>query len=98
MTLNPSVDFKVGKFGVTDNFRLWQKKVNDLLAQEKLKERAVRNIQLCLSNEVMYHIIDMTSPGKPSSYKHLVTIFTHRKRNITLEEIMVELMSLFQRK
>ena len=77
-----SVKFDVMKFDGSRNFRLWYRRVNDLLVQQgmvkalygtklegmanidwkELEAKAVATSQLCLRDDVMYHIIDEESP------------------------------------
>ncbi|KAE8657094.1 hypothetical protein F3Y22_tig00116997pilonHSYRG00993 [Hibiscus syriacus] len=76
--------FEVAKFDGLANFRLWQTRVNDLLAQqgilkalrpikpasmeeedwEELQQRATGTIRLCLADEVMYHVMHLSSPNE----------------------------------
>jgi hypothetical protein len=82
MAIDSGVKFEVERFDGTGNFRLWQRRVKDLLAQQglqkalhetkptdmvdadwlELQEKAAGLIRLCVSDEVMYHILDLTSP------------------------------------
>jgi hypothetical protein len=76
-----SAKFDVMKFDGTCNFRLWKRRVKDLLVQQgmvkalygakpddmvdidwkELEEKVVATIQLCLGDDVMYHIMDEES-------------------------------------
>ncbi|XP_045825325.1 uncharacterized protein LOC123917602 [Trifolium pratense] len=82
MAIDSGVKFEVERFDGTGNFRLWERRVKDLLAQQglqkalretkptdmadddwlELQEKAAGLIRLCVSDEVMYHILDLTSP------------------------------------
>jgi len=76
--------FEMARFDGTGNFRLWQTRVKDLLAQqgisralsekksakvdddkwEEMQAQACATIRLCLSNKIMYHVMDKISPKK----------------------------------
>ncbi|KAK4389630.1 Retrovirus-related Pol polyprotein from transposon TNT 1-94 [Sesamum angolense] len=76
--------FEVVKFDGTENFRLCQARVKDLLAQQGIlkllqphkptsmddedwdehQQRTVGTIRLCLADEIMYHVINLKSPGE----------------------------------
>lgn len=44
MTINPIMKLKVTRFDGTSNFRLWQMRVIDLLAQQSL-QKALREVK-----------------------------------------------------
>jgi len=76
--------FEVTRFDGTENLRLWQTRVNDLLGQqciskvlngikpekvdddkwEEMQAQACATIRLCLSDKIMYHVMEETLPKK----------------------------------
>ncbi|KAE8680841.1 pentatricopeptide repeat-containing protein [Hibiscus syriacus] len=49
--------FEVAKFDGQGNFGLWQ-------TREELQQRAAGTIRLCLADEVMYHVMHLSSPDE----------------------------------
>ncbi|KAE8699949.1 hypothetical protein F3Y22_tig00110569pilonHSYRG00219 [Hibiscus syriacus] len=81
---------------------------------EELQQRAAGTIRLCLADEVMYHVMHLSSPDEiwrklenramillcslSPSYKHMVTTLTYGKETINVEEITAALLAHNQRK
>ena len=75
--------FEVARFDGIGNFRLWQMRVKNLLAQQgisrtlnekkpakvdddkwEIQAQACATISLCLTDQIMYHVMNETSPKK----------------------------------
>ncbi|KAK4390531.1 Retrovirus-related Pol polyprotein from transposon TNT 1-94 [Sesamum angolense] len=73
---------------------------------EELQQRAAGTIRLCLADEIMYHVMNLKSPGEGNdsvvlvafSYEHLVTSLTYGKETINIDEITAALLAHNQRK
>jgi hypothetical protein len=70
--------FKVARFDGTGNFGLWQTRVKDLSRTldekkpakvdddkwEEMQAQACATMRLCLADQIMYHVMDESSPMK----------------------------------
>lgn len=84
MVINSGVKLEIIRFEETRDFRLWQSRVNDLLAQQclqktlremksnnientdrvEMNEKSICLIYLWVSDELMYHILNLTTLEK----------------------------------